>query len=168
MLRAAATGHVGGPDGAGGGHGVRRGCSPGLALATSRSAGSGSLLPLAAGPQHRFPAGPRGAWREGAVPRRSWGHPGSCLASPSRGQDEWTRGARPERKQTPPARPAKRAGTGPAVCPGPPGFPAVPGAERPAGPPARASSGTGCFRVSCPYCKPPAGVLLVSLFVDGS
>lgn len=68
-----------------------------------------------------------------------------------------SRHLRPGRPSTlalgPSSVPARQA---PRLCPGQ------------GGQPARASSGTGCFRGFFPYCKPPAVDLLVSLFVDGS
>lgn len=81
-----------------------------------------------------FPGGSSRSRHEGAGPGQGWGHPGSCLASLSRAHDEWPDGARPGWKSAPPARRAQRPGIGPAVCPGPPGSPAVPGEGRPAGP----------------------------------
>lgn len=81
-----------------------------------------------------FPGGSSRNRHEGAGPVQGWGHPGSYLPSLSSAHDEWAGGARPGRKPAPPARWAKRAGTGPAVCPGPPGSPAVPRGGRPTGP----------------------------------
>lgn len=112
--------------------------SPRVPSGTGRSNFPEYGMSLSAPPGGRaaapFPGGSSRNRHEGAGPGLGWGHPGSCLAFPSRAHDEWTRGARPGRKPAPPARRAKRAGTGPAVCPGPPGSPAMPGERRPAGP----------------------------------
>lgn len=113
-------------------------CSPRMLSGTDRSNFPEYGMRLPAPPGGRaaapFPGGSSRTRHEGARPGQGWGHPGSCLSSLSRAHDEWTGGARPGRKPAPPARRAKRAGTGPAVCPGPPGSPAVPGEGRPTGP----------------------------------
>lgn len=132
-LRPAAGGSLRGlgqaPDGADRSRGARLAGPRGLSGArtpgtTSRSAGGGSLLPLAAGPRAPFPppAGPRGARREGARPGLGGGGTGATQALP----DEWAGGARPGRMRAPPARPAKRSGSRPDVRADAPGSPAEP------------------------------------------
>lgn len=97
----------------------RVGPSPAFAaaVATSRSAGGGSLLPLAAGLGAPF-SPPSGAELSSRVPSVGTGAPRALPAPPRPRHDEWAGGARPGRKQAPPARSAKRAGTRPGARPG--------------------------------------------------
>ena len=87
------------------------------AVATSRSAGGGSLLPLVVGLGAPFSqAQPSGAQHQGArLGDRGTSGP-ACWACPC--QHEWAGGARSGRKRASPARSAKRAGTRPGARPG--------------------------------------------------
>lgn len=92
--------------------------APAAAVATSRSEGGSSLLPLAAGQRAPFPLPPpppapgRAELSARAPGGGTWA-PRALPGPPRRCHDEWAGGARPGRKRAPPARSAKRVGTRP-------------------------------------------------------
>lgn len=99
-------------------HGVRTPWRQPWQLPGVREAASCS--PWRWGCGHRFPR-PRRAELSARAPGGRTGVPQALPNPPCSLHDEWTGGARPGRKRTPPARSAKRAGTRPGARPGLPG-----------------------------------------------